>query len=259
MPVKDYYDATKWDLGQEDRNLFEREEKSLEFIKQNKKAKDFLDVGCGDGLFMDRMRDALIKREGVAIWGVDFSKYKLEKAKKKGHNVKWCDLEKGLPFEDETFDIVYAAELIEHLYNPDYLLEECHRVLRGDGVIIISTPNLQAWYNRMLFVLGIQPIFYEVSTKSPLIGSGALKRIKKGQAPVGHVHVFNRDGLFDILHQEGFEVIKFLGAQFQALPWALQQVDKVFNLRPSLASNLIAIARKIEEPTEQALEAEPTS
>lgn len=257
MPVKDYYDATKWNLGQEDRDLFEREEKSLEFIKRHKKAKEILDVGCGDGLFMDRMREALADREDVALWGVDYSKYKLEKAKEKGHNVKWCDLEKGLPFEDKTFDVVYAAELIEHLYNPDYFLEECYRVLRKDGVIIISTPNLQAWYNRMLFILGIQPLFYEVSTKSPLIGSGALRRIKKGEAPVGHVHIFNRDGLVDILRQEGFEITKFLGAQFQALPRALKYVDRAFNVRPSLASNLIAIAQKIERPAELAVEVEP--
>lgn len=244
MPVKDYYDATKYNLGNEDRDLFEREKKSLEFIKHHKSAKQILDVGCGDGLFMDRMRDALKDRKKVSIWGVDYSKYKLKKAEKKGHSVKWCDLEKGLPFEDKTFDVVYAAELIEHLYNPDFFLEECYRVLRKDGVVIISTPNLHAWYNRMLFIFGIQPLFYEVSTKSPMIGSGILKRVKKGEAPVGHVHVFNRAGLVDMLRQEGFEITQFLGARFQALPRVMQYVDKAFNIRPSMASNLIAIAQK---------------
>ncbi len=247
MPVKDYYDATKWNLGQEDRDLFEREEKSLEFIKQYGKGKKILDVGCGDGLFMDKLRDALADHKKIEIWGVDYSKYKLKKAEDKGHNVKWCDLEKGLPFEDETFDVVYAAELIEHLYNPDFFLEECYRVLRKGGLIIVSTPNLHAWYNRLLFILGVQPLFYEVSTKSPAIGSGALRRIKKGEAPVGHIHVFNRTGLVDILRHEGFEVTKFMGARFQALPKFFQVVDKAFNVRPSMASNLIAIAQKTEK------------
>lgn len=252
MPVKDYYDATKWNLGNEDRDLFEREQKSLEYIKQHKAAKEILDVGCGDGLFMDKLRDALSDRKKVAIWGVDYSKYKLKKAEEKGHKVKWCDLEKGLPFEDNTFDVIYAAELIEHLYNPDFFLEECYRVLRKGGVVIISTPNLHAWYNRMLFILGIQPLFYEVSTKSPAVGSGALKKIKKGEAPVGHIHVFNRAGLVDMLRQEGFEITKFLGARFQALPRAMQYIDKVFNARPSMASNLIAIAHKVDKDTAEA-------
>ena len=53
--------------------------------------------------------------------------------------------------------------MIEHLYNPDHMLEECRRVLKPGGLLIISTPNLQAWYNRILFLFGVQPIFYEVS------------------------------------------------------------------------------------------------
>ncbi len=153
MPVNDYYDATKWDLGEEDRTLFEREEKSLSYITQLPKANKILDVGCGDGLFLDHLAQALKtkgKKNKTSLWGVDFSKYKLAKAKKSGHNVKECDLEKGLPFEDNYFDVIYAAELIEHLYNPDFFLEECYRVLRPGGTVIISTPNLQAWYNRVL-------------------------------------------------------------------------------------------------------------
>lgn len=244
MPVRDYYDATKWNLGNEDRPLFEREMKSLDFIINHQKAKKILDIGCGDGLFMNVIRDSLKDRKGVSIWGVDYSEYKLAKARKQGHKVKQCDLEKGLPFADNSFDVVYAAELIEHLYNPDFLLEECNRVLKKGGIVIISTPNLHAWYNRLLFVVGIQPLFYEVSTKSPQIGSGILKRVKKGEAPVGHIHVFSRASLVDMLQNEGFHVRHVLGARFHAIPRAFHVLDKLFNARPSLASNLVAVAQK---------------
>lgn len=246
MPVNDYYDATKWELGDEDRGLFEREKKTLAYIKNLPNVHKILDVGCGDGLYLNHLAAAFTDKKKVELWGVDFSKYKLAKAKKNGHNVKQCDLEKGLPFKDNHFDVVYAAELIEHLYNPDFFLEECYRVLRPGGKIIISTPNLHAWYNRFLFIFGIQPIFYEVSTKSPQIGSGILKKVKKGQAPVGHVHVFNRAGLVDMLRHEGFELRHFMGARFHALPRVTHFIDKIFNARPSMASNLIAIAQKPE-------------
>lgn len=245
MPVRDYYDATKWNLGDEDRPLLEREMKALKYIASHNKVGMVLDVGCGDGLFMSILRDTL-KDKKTTIWGVDYSEYKLKKAREQGHKVKQCDLEKGLPFKDNTFDVIYAAELIEHLYDPDFFLEECNRVLKKGGVVVISTPNLQAWYNRLFFLLGIQPLFYEVSTKSPQIGSGILKKVKKGRAPVGHVHVFNRAGLVDMLHNEGFRLKKLLGARFHSLPTALQPVDKAFNIRPSMASNLIAIAEKSE-------------
>ncbi|HSX36464.1 MAG TPA: methyltransferase domain-containing protein [Patescibacteria group bacterium] len=255
MPIKDYYDDKEWELHYEQRFLFEREQKSIDYIKKLPGAKKILDIGCGDGYFLKGLRDALPARRKVELWGVDYSKSKLRQAKKQGFSTKWCDLEQGLPFPDATFDVVYAAELIEHLFNPDFLLEECHRVLKPKGTIIVSTPNLQAWYNRALFALGIQPIFYEVSTRSPKIGSGALGRIKKGEAPVGHVHVFNKAGLLDMLRAEGFEILDTLGAQFHSLPRPVQFIDRAFNIRPSMASNIIAVAKKGErKATEPAVE-----
>ncbi|HSX33081.1 MAG TPA: methyltransferase domain-containing protein [Candidatus Saccharimonadales bacterium] len=245
MPVNDYYDANKWNLQNENRPVFEREQKSIDYIKNMKGVKSILDVGCGDGFFLVKLQEALGRRQ-IELWGVDYSKYKLRQARKLGFHTKWCDLEQGLPFPDASLDVIYAAELIEHLYNPDFFLEECRRVLKPKGTIIVSTPNLQAWYNRLLFILGIQPIFYEVSTRSPQIGSGVLKRIKKGQAPVGHVHVFNKAGLVDMLRAEGFELLDFVGAQFHALPRPAQILDKLFNARPSMASNLVAVARKTQ-------------
>jgi predicted SAM-dependent methyltransferase len=52
-----------------------------------------------------------------------------------------CDLEKGIPFPDETFDIVFSQSFLEHLTNVGFHLKECYRVLKKDGLIDITTDN----------------------------------------------------------------------------------------------------------------------
>jgi SAM-dependent methyltransferase len=239
----DYYDAEKWGID-EDRVILQREIKAIKWIKANSDGSPIkiLDVGCGNGQFLAELDDKLGKR--TQMYGVDYSEYKLKSAQAYPYEFRHCNLEVGIPYEDATFDIVYSGEVIEHIYNPDFMLEECYRVLKPGGLIVVSTPNLQAWYNRVLFLFGIQPLFYEVSTKSSHIGAGPLRRFKKQTAPVGHIRVFNRRSIVDLVENEGFDVISVEGAIFQSLPGFAQIIDNCFNIRPSLASNLIVMARK---------------
>jgi predicted SAM-dependent methyltransferase len=52
-----------------------------------------------------------------------------------------CDLEKGIPFPDETFDIVCSQSFLEHLTNVGFHLKECYRVLKKDGLVDVTTDN----------------------------------------------------------------------------------------------------------------------
>lgn len=241
----DYYDETGWGRTAE-RPVFPRELKSLDAIRRYGPGRDgaqMLDVGCGDGLFL-----RLFDRTVAHTWrlhGVDYSQRQLEMAADSPYTFRQCNIEEGIPYDANEFDAVYAGEVIEHVYNPDYLLEECRRVLKPGALLVISTPNLQAWYNRVLFPLGIQPLFYEVSTKSTYIGAGPLRRLKLSDLPVGHLRVFNRRAIVDLMKSEGLEVMNVSGATFHALPRALRRLDRFFSAFPSLASNLIVTARKL--------------
>lgn len=244
MALIDYYDDDRWGIISGKRVLLQREKKCLEIISRLKpKPASMLDVGCGDGFFL-KHAEQILGRE-CDLHGVDYSQYRLAKARELPFAFKQANIEtEGLPYDPQAFDLVYAAELIEHLVNPDYFLEECWRVLKPDGYLLISTPNLQAWYNRFLFVLGIQPLFYEVSTKSPLIGAGPLKRIKKGTVPVGHIRIFNVRALKDILESEGFAIKSIQGANWASLPRPALILDNAFTNYPKLASNMVALSQK---------------
>lgn len=202
-----------------------------------------LDVGCGDGLFLaelDRIAD--LTARDWELHGVDYSPAALAAARRRAYTFERCNLEEGIPYPDDSFDVVCAGEVIEHIYDPDRLLAETQRVLRPGGHVVLTTPNLQAWYNRALFVVGIQPIFYETSTKSSAIGAGPLKKLKVSEAPVGHVRIFNRRALLDLLESEGFRPVEVRGSEFERLPGPMARMDRWFAKRPSLASNLVVLA-----------------
>jgi SAM-dependent methyltransferase len=205
-----------------------------------------LDLGCGNGLFLAELdRRADLSARGWELHGVDYSPAVLADARRRPYTFDQCNLEEGIPYPGNSFDVVTAGEVIEHVYDPDRLLREAHRVLHPGGWLLLTTPNLQAWYNRALFAAGIQPLFYETSTKSTKIGAGAITRLKRGSVPVGHLRVFNRRALIDLLVSEGFRPVALRGAVFEALPEAIQRVDRLFNRRPSLASNLVVLATSV--------------
>jgi len=202
-----------------------------------------LDAGCGDGSFLD----ALAKHVGderVEYIGVDYSEHQIEKAAGLPYEFRRCDLGDGIPMADGSVDVLHAAEVIEHLYDPDHFVDECSRVLRPGGRLVVSTPNLQAWYNRALFLLGVQPLFYETSSRTTEIGAGALRRFKRTTRPVGHLRVFNRTALLDLLRQGGFAPVLVRGARFHDVPRSLGWLDAAFCARPSLASILLVDAIK---------------
>lgn len=240
--IVDHYGKEGWGVKGVARKIpLQRERYVLDFLKTIK-GKRFLDVGCGDGFFMQEVKEETNFKE---IIGLDYSGYKV-KNKRTELNIIRTNIETDLPriVKDKYFDVVYLGEVIEHVFNPDSLLRVCHAKLKKSGILILSTPNLNSWYNRVLFLFGFQPLFYEVSTEDAKVGFGIIGRIKKGNLPVGHVRIFNIKSLRDILTKEGFEILHIKGNQFESLPKPLMILDKIIGeIFTSLSSDLIVIAK----------------
>ena len=77
--------------------------------------------------------------------------YKIKILPKRLYELPWpdkimnCDARKGLPFEDSTVKYIFTSHFLEHLTRneADFLLKECYRVLKNEGVIRIIVPDLQ--------------------------------------------------------------------------------------------------------------------
>lgn len=207
-------------------------------------AKDgqMLDVGCADGFASREIRQ---RRPDVSTVGIDFSMHQLElNASGGGNRLARVDLGDGLPFTDDTFDGVYACELIEHLMNPDLFLDEVRRVLRKGGVLVMTTPNLAAWYNRALLAIGTQPMYMESSAVSTRVGAGVTKKFRQYDTPVGHIRVMTQAALCDLLTMHGFDVVHLGAVTFERFPQPVQKFDSwLAKVRPSLASIHVVAAQ----------------
>jgi 2-polyprenyl-3-methyl-5-hydroxy-6-metoxy-1,4-benzoquinol methylase len=243
----DYYDSSRKDVDHF-RALEPREHIAISLLRpvmEERTGGRLLDVGCGSGLFLEALDRATgTTAAGWRLIGVDVSEHAIALAQRLPFEFHRANLEDGVPEGDASVDLVYAGEVIEHVYDPDSFLSECHRVLRTDGRLVLTTPNLQAWYNRVLFVVGIQPLFYETSTRSARSGAGPLARLKRQDDPVGHLRLFNRRALLDLLEATGFRARTVRGAVFTALPSPVLAIDRIFTRATSLASDLIVEAVK---------------
>ena len=192
-----------------------------------------LDVGCGDGSVLAVMAG---QNPGHRFAGIDWSSGALRSARSLGLTVLRGGVTPGLPVADGTADVVIMSELIEHLVDPDGAIAEARRVLRPGGSLLLSTPNLAAWYNRGLLVLGVQPVFSEVSLR------GVFGR--PGSVVAGHLRLYTRRALIGFLSASGFRCVTVAGARYHDVPGPLGPLDRVFCRWPSAASILLVHARK---------------
>jgi SAM-dependent methyltransferase len=110
-----------------------------------------LDLGCRYGALTRAYA------EGNDVVGVDVDRDALAEAAKLGIETRWADVEQPLPFEDESFDVVVAGELLEHVRDPGRLVAEARRLLRPGGRLVGSVPNAFRLMNRLRFLAGLPP------------------------------------------------------------------------------------------------------
>jgi methionine biosynthesis protein MetW len=195
-----------------------------------------LDIGCGDGSFIVKFKEC------CDVFGVDVSQIAVRKALDVGVNAYEVDVSyEKLPFSDQYFDIVYMGDVIEHLINPDFAVDEMMRVMKADGYAVLSTPNLASWLNRILLLFGMQPLFSEVSTIRQF---GRFK----GQTAfsVGHLRLFTYRALKQFLEYHGFSILKVMGAPLNGITKVLRWIDRVLNNIPSLSSIIVVVCVKGE-------------
>jgi ubiquinone/menaquinone biosynthesis C-methylase UbiE len=160
-----------------------------------------LDLACGRGTLLNRLSGLLPE---AALTGADLSAPALETARGLGLNVKQADVSTKLPFDDESFDCAIFGEVIEHIVDPDFALQEISRILRKGGTLVVTTPNLASWCNRLLLLAGVQPLCTETSLHVNL--GRRMKLLGQWRPAQGHLKIFTVTALREMLAANGYDV-----------------------------------------------------
>ncbi len=103
-----------------------------------------LDVGCSSGSLL-----AVAANVGFSVAGVERSSKAAQTAQRAGFDV-FCGLLHEAHYPDMAFHVITLIELIEHVSDPARLMTECRRIVKPDGVIVITTPNADSWTARVM-------------------------------------------------------------------------------------------------------------
>ncbi|MDB5239101.1 MAG: hypothetical protein JWO00_436 [Candidatus Parcubacteria bacterium] len=99
-----------------------------------------LDIGCNDGYYSE-----ILKKRGYKTTSIDvFRNYE---------SVIIADADKTLPFPDNSFDVIWSTEVIEHLKDPNFTISEIRRMLKPEGIAVLTTPNSHFWLYPVLWTL----------------------------------------------------------------------------------------------------------
>lgn len=171
-----------------------------------KKGMHILDFGCGQGAFSQRLVDI-----GMIVDACDIN---TDQIKANVNKKITLDLNKEInpdSFSDK-YDMLIALEILEHLQNPWKYLNDCLTLLKDDGIIVLSTPNISNFVSRLRFFMRGSLIAFE----NPDLAHGhitplsfiqienmcdhfRLEILKKGNA-----------GPVPIIHISGFSVFSLL-------------------------------------------------
>jgi 2-polyprenyl-3-methyl-5-hydroxy-6-metoxy-1,4-benzoquinol methylase len=145
-----------------------------------------LDVGCGEGRFTLELA-----RAGARAIGIDVAEEPLRRARSRHPELQLRRVEDGAPWQlaDNSFDVVWAGEVIEHVADTAAWLSEVRRVLRSGGSLLASTPAhgrrelLRLALSRRAFAEHFDPLgehlrFYSRDTLTRLIGEFGFEQIQ---------------------------------------------------------------------------------
>lgn len=158
--------------------------KVFALLQKNLKSGKVLDIPCGSGAFLRRLLES-----GYATFGADLMQHE---ALPEGADFMSADMNNTLPYEEDTFDAVVSIEGIEHIKRPFDFIAECNRILKPDGLLILTTPNISSLRSRWRWFL------------TGFHNKGKLPLDENNPQPRHHINLLSYPQLRYMLHTSGF-------------------------------------------------------
>ncbi|MFH1583168.1 MAG: class I SAM-dependent methyltransferase [Candidatus Falkowbacteria bacterium] len=190
-----YYDGYFKDISGSDNFWWDKAHQTMynDFSKKYLAGKNgkLLDIGCGLGFFVKRVNDY----PNWQAYGYEISKIAVDFAinKLKLANI-FCGKAEEADFPKNYFDIITLWDVIEHISNPDKILNYINLILKKDGFLFIHTPNA----NIQLFKTKLKKLIY-----------GMKPGIHYMEAK-DHINIYTAKSISRVLRSHNFQFVEFI-------------------------------------------------
>ncbi len=172
--------------------------KVAELVLEDSDSIKILDIPCGAGAFSYRLLN-----QDKEVTSAD-----IENLLMFSHERFYiADMNQPLPFVDEEFDAVVCIDGIEHIENPFAFIRECNRILKKDGKLVLSTPNIASMRSRWRWFL----TGHHNKCKTPLN--------ENKPSPLHHIHMMAFPKVRYILHTSGFKIVRITANRIKLASW----------------------------------------
>jgi len=208
-----------------------QQKRYLEILKEVQGAKKILDIGCSPGHLTSAM-----SLMGSEVYGIDLQEQPWHE--KTDAQISLMNVEKNtLPFPDSFFDAVVMTEIMEHFVtDPRRVLKEVLRVLKPEGRLILTTPNVANIGRTLKLVLG-QNIYW------------SLDHFYEEDKSNAHVREYTKDEVRKMLEDSGFSCSKLRYVEYGGGTTTQERVRHICalsikSLVPRFRGCILAVGKK---------------
>jgi 2-polyprenyl-3-methyl-5-hydroxy-6-metoxy-1,4-benzoquinol methylase len=158
-------------------------------IKEKNDVKNILDVGCGFGLLSKELKKTYPKLD---LYGIEHAK----EASQSSHKILkllQCNIEDMVliksKLKTQKFDVIIFSDVLEHLYDPVGIIKSYQSVLKQDGIIVVTVPNIANIFSRIALLFG----FFNYSE------TGVMDKT--------HIRFFNRKNLKQLATESDLKIV----------------------------------------------------
>lgn len=217
-----------------------RNEAALVFDFLNpKKNEKILDVGCGDGIWYNELR-----KRGINVVGIDTSDYDLNKLNERAKilNLKTEAIKadaQEMPFENNVFDKVYSISTLEHIEDDKKVFREVARVLKPNGLLVLSIPMKEVPFLTKIAVRLPKPIKELFYNKLVINAKNEQDYLNNFNKHYFHCRNYTIEDIRERLEKYGFKIEKksYNCRFFGSFIWSLYHTLKIFERHKSPTTN----------------------